>query len=217
MSANGPKVFGIGFQKTATSSLDEAFRILGYRTDKGVFINAPAKRSSIFIDPPLTDAKVLERVLPITREKDAFSDNPWPLLYRELDELFPGSKFVLTTRDPRRWLASLLRHYGDRESDVAEWLYGSRSIPGNEDRCLGAYEAHNATVRKHFASRSDYLLEIDIEQRSEWPALCAFLGKPVPATPFPHANTASERERKRAGAWRRMKGKIRGVGTSDHG
>lgn len=211
MSANGPKVFGIGFQKTGTSSLDEAFRILGYRTDKGVFINAPAKRDSIFIDPPLTSAKVLERVLPIAQEKDAFSDNPWPLLYRELDRLFPGSQFVLTVRDSQQWLTSLVRHYGDSESDMLEWLYGCRSIPGEEARCLAGYEAHNAAVRKHFASRPNALLEIDIERAPQWGALCAFLSRPVPAQPFPHANAASERERKRAGVWRRVKHKVRGI------
>ncbi len=211
MGANGFKVFGIGFQKTGTSSLDEAFRILGYRADKGVFINAPAKRSSLFIEPPLTNARVLERVLPILQEREAFSDNPWPLLYRELDQLFPGSKFVLTVRDRQRWIASLLRHYGDRESDVLEWLYGCRTVTGNEDRCLAVYEAHNAAVRRHFASRLGMLLEIDIEQAPDWTALCSFLGKPVPTALFPHANAADERDRKRSGAWRRVKDKVKGV------
>jgi hypothetical protein len=209
MGTNGPKVFGIGFQKTGTSSLDEAFRVLGYRTDKGVFINAPAKRSSIFIEPPLTNAKVLAHVRPIAQEKEAFSDNPWPLLYRELDAQFPDSKFVLTVRDPEAWIASLRRHYGSRESDILEWLYGCRTIPGNEARCLAVYTAHNTAVRKHFAGRPTALLEIDIEREPQWEALCAFLGKAVPATPFPRANTAIERERKQAGAWRRTKEKLR--------
>jgi hypothetical protein len=209
MSGNGPKVFGIGFQKTGTSSLDAAFRILGYRTDKGVFINAPAKRGSIFIDPPLTNAKVLDRVLPIAQEKDAFSDNPWPLLYRELDALFPGSKFVLTMRDPERWVASLARHYRDRESNVLEWLYGCRKVAGNEGGCVEAYKAHNAAVRRHFASRPGALLEIDIETGPAWAKLCAFLDKRVPAQPFPHANSANDRERKRSTLWRRIKKAVR--------
>ncbi|MFL5237878.1 MAG: sulfotransferase family protein [Rhizomicrobium sp.] len=205
MSGNGPKVFGIGFQKTGTSSLDAAFRILGYRTDKGVFINAPAKRDSIFIDPPLTNAKVLERVLTVAHEKEAFSDNPWPLLYRELDTYFPGSKFVLTVRDSAGWIASLARHYGDRESDVLDWLYGCRNVVRNEGRCVEAYEAHNAAVRRHFASRPGALLEIDIEKEPCWDSLCAFLGKRIPAQPFPHANSAPERERKRSTLWHRIK------------
>lgn len=206
----GPKVFGIGFQKTGTSSLDQAFRILGYSSDKGVFINAPAKRSSIFIAPPLTNAKVLERVMPMAKAKQAFSDNPWPMLYRELDALFPGSKFVLTIRDPQNWITSLIRHYGEAESDVLEWLYGCRTVPGNETRCLEAYQAHNAAVRTHFAARPGTLLEMDIERDPDWRILCDFLGKSVPPQAFPHANVAAIRERKRAGPWQRLKQVVRG-------
>ena len=206
-----PKVFGIGFQKTGTSSLDAAFRILGYRTDKGVFLNTRGKKSSVLIAPPLTNAKVLERVLPIARKKEAFSDNPWPLLYREVDSLFADSKFVLTVREPQRWLESLARHFGSEESDTLEWIYGVRSVRGNEARCLEVYEAHNRAVREHFASRPTALLELDIEQHPNWDALCMFLDKPLPKQPFPRANTAADRERKRAGVWRMLKTAVRGT------
>jgi Sulfotransferase domain len=208
---NAAKVFGIGFQKTGTSSLDQAFRILGYHTDKGVFINTPGRKSSLRIAPPLTAAKVLERVLPIAREREAFSDNPWPLLYCELDGLFPGSKFILTVRDPQSWIESLVRHFGDRESDTLEWIYGVRAVRGNESRCLAVYDAHNAAVRAHFASRPNALLEMDVEKQPRWNELCAFLGKWVPRKPFPRANTARERERKQSGLWRQMKRALRGV------
>jgi len=207
---SGPKIFGIGFQKTGTSSLDAAFRILGYRTDKGVFINTPDKKSSLPIAPPLTNAKVLEQVLPIVQEREAFSDNPWPLLYRELDARWPNSKFVLTLREPGAWLASLLRHFGSEESDMLEWIYGCRSVHGNEGRCLAVYDAHNAAVRAHFTSRPAALLEIDVENQPRWDELCAFLGKPIPTQRFPRANTAVERERKQSGVWRMLKKAARG-------
>ena len=208
---SAPKVFGIGLQKTGTSSLDAAFRILGYRTDKGVFLNTPNKKNSLWIDPPLTNHKVLARVLPILQEKEAFSDNPWPLLYRELDALFPDSKFVLTVREPQSWLASLIRHFGDGESDMLEWIYGSRSVAGNEARCLAVYEAHNAAARAHFATRADAVLEIDIENQPRWDLLCSFLGKPIPRQPFPRANTAAEREGKQGSVWRLLKNAMRGA------
>jgi hypothetical protein len=204
-----PKVFGIGFQKTGTSSLDAAFRSLGYRTDRGVFLNTPNKKSSLWIGPPLTNTNVLERVLPITREKEAFSDNPWPLLYRDLDSLFPDSKFVLTVREPQSWLESLVRHFGSEESDMLEWIYGVRSVRGNEQRCLQVYETHNAAVREHFAARPDALLELDVARDARWDELCTFLGNAIPAQPFPRANTAAERERKRSGVWRLLKGAVR--------
>jgi hypothetical protein len=38
-----------------------------------------------------------------------------------------------------------------------------------------------------------------------------FLDKPIPKQPFPRANTAAERERKRAGVWRMLKTAVRGT------
>jgi hypothetical protein len=207
MEAQRPKVFGVGFQKTGTSSLDDAFRILGYRADKGVFINTPDKRS-IHIPPPLTNANVLARVLPLAYNHDAFSDNPWPLLFREMDARFPGSKFILTVRDPQRWLASLERHFGATQSDMLQWIYGVPCVRGHAARCLEVYGAHNEAVRRTFARRPGSLLELDIERSPGWDELCRFLALPVPEVPFPHANQAEERERKQASLWRQIKKRL---------
>jgi hypothetical protein len=152
---------------------------------------------------------VLECVLPVVREKEAFSDNPWPLLYRELDSLFADSRFVLTVREPGDWLASLVRHFGGAQSDMLDWIYGCRSVRGNEARCLEVSEAHNAAVRAHFASRPGALLELDIEKQPHWNDLCAFLDKPIPAQTFPRVNAAVERERKQSGVWRMLKKAVR--------
>ncbi|HEY1961368.1 MAG TPA: sulfotransferase [Rhizomicrobium sp.] len=203
------KVFGIGFQKTGTSSLAAALEILGYRTNHGVFINHPEKRRSLHIAPPLTTEKVAAQALPLIAEYDALTDNPWPLLYRELDAAYPGSKFVLTVRDPQNWIASLVQHFDDRESDVLEWIYGCRSVRGNEARCLEVYASHNAAVRAYFANRPAALLELSFDSPRSWNALCDFLGKPTPAKPFPHANTAAERARKQSGFWRKLKNAVR--------
>ena len=208
---DGPKVFGIGFQKTGTSSLAEALEILGYRTNHGVFINHPEKRRSLWIPSPLTNENIAAQALPLASQYDGLTDNPWPLLYRELDAAFPGAKFILTTRDPQRWIASLIQHFGDRESDVLEWIYGCRSLRGNEDRCLQVYAAHNAAVRAYFANRPGALLELNFDQASHWTELCAFLGKSIPLKPFPHANTAAERTRKQWSLWRRVKNTVRRV------
>jgi Sulfotransferase domain len=204
------KVFGIGFQKTGTSSLTEALEILGYRTNHGVFINNPENRRSLWIEPPLTNETVAAQVLPLVAQYDALTDNPWPLLYRELDCNCPGTKFILTIRDPQSWIASLVQHFGDRESDVLEWIYGCRSVRGNEARCIAAYDTHNAAVRAYFADRPGALLQLDIEENPGWTELCAFLSKPIPARPFPHANKATERARKQSPLWRRLKERLSG-------
>ena len=200
------KIFGIGFQKTGTSSLNRALALLGYNAAGGIRINHP---KGIYIEPPLTKEKILPVALARAREADAFSDNPWPLLIREMDVEFPGSKFVLTYRDPDRWLHSIVRHFGDTSSDVMQWIYGVPFPKGNEARCLHVYAAHNDAVRAYFAGRPSDLLEIDFETGDGWLELCAFLDRPVPAARFPHDNTGDERERKRSGIWRRMKARVR--------
>ena len=204
-----PKVFGIGFQKTGTSSLHRAFEILGYRAQKGIFINHP---KGVIIPPPLSNEKVFAVALSYAREHDAFSDNPWPLLYRELDAAFPGSKFILTTRDAERWLQSLVRHFGERPSDVSQWIYGVPFPRGHEARCRDIYLAHNESARAHFAARPDALLEIDLEREPRWERLCAFLNLPIPAQPFPHENRAEDREQSLGHPWRRLKDWVRGPG-----
>jgi len=40
-------------------------------------------------------------------------DNPWPLIYKELDKRIPGCKFILTLRDEESWYSSVKRHIDD--------------------------------------------------------------------------------------------------------
>ncbi len=206
MALRVPKVFGIGLQKTGTSTLHKAALILGYRSQKGIFINHP---KGIQIAPPLSNEKVLPFALEIAKTHDAFSDNPWPLLFREMDAAFPGSKFILTVRDPDRWLNSVVRHFGERPEDVATWIYGAPYPRRHEKRYQERFIAHNAAVRGYFRNRQDDFLEWDIERAPSWEPLCEFLRLPIPACPFPHENPAQERERKRASAWRVLKSEIR--------
>jgi hypothetical protein len=204
--AASEKIFGIGFHKTGTASLAEALRILGFRVAHGMVINGP---KGVHIEPPVTNAKVLPYAVARAREVDAACDSPWPTLFRELDAAFPGAKFILTLRDPRAWVDSMRRHFGDRHSDALQWIYGVPCVTGNESRCIEVYEAHNRAVREHFAVRPAGLLELDFAKGEGWDKLCTFLGRPVPAQPFPHDNTWEERERGRASAWRQFKAAIR--------
>lgn len=200
------KIFGIGFQKTGTSSLNRALSMLGYSAAGGIRINHP---KGVSIPPPLSKEKVLPVALAHVAEADAFSDNPWPLLYRDLDTAFPDAKFILTVRDPDEWLNSMVRHFGDTPNDVMEWIYGVPYPKGNEARCLRVYAAHNDAVRAYFAARPKDFLEMDLARGDGWLELCTFLKVPVPSVRFPHDNAADERDRKRSGLWRRVKRRVR--------
>ena len=181
-----PKVFGIGFHKTGTSSLRDALDQLGYRV-RGVFGKS---------DPDI-GANALPRALTIVPKFDAFQDNPWPILFRELDQHFPGSKFILTERDTDSWLRSALKHFGGGSSWMRRWIYGVGSPIGHEDVYVERYERHNREVKEYFAARPDDLLVFRISEGEGWERLCPFLGLEVPAGDFPHSNADSTRiERK---------------------
>lgn len=211
MDPGSGKIFGIGFQKTGTSSLNQALRLLGYNAVGGFRINHP---KGVTIPSPVTHEKVLAVALERAARADAFNDNPWPILFRELDAACPDAKFILTLRAPDRWIASVVRHFGDNPGEMARWIYGVDQPKGNEARYLEVYAAHNAAVRAHFATRPGKLLEIDFSQGADWAELCAFLGRPIPALPFPHDNPAGKRERRQKSPWRRLKAALTGRGVN---
>ncbi len=183
-TAPRPKVFGIGLNKTGTSTLGDCLISLGYRHTS--------------FSPALLEGWAGGRVddlFAVADRHDSAEDWPWPLAFRELDGRYPGSRFVLTRRrDAATWLDSLVahaaRHPGNRWRFLA---YGVREIRGHEAQLLDRYECHLATVRAHFADRPDDLLEVCWEEGHAWPELCGFLGEPVPDIPFPHANARPRR------------------------
>lgn len=209
--ADSQKIFGIGFHKTGTASLAQALRLLGYRVVHGIVINGP---KGVTIAPPVTTEKILPFALARMNEVDAACDNPWPLLFREMDTAFPGSKFILTTRETHDWIKSIQRHFADRESEALRWIYGVPRLKGHEAHCVRVYDSHNKAVRAHFAHRPNDLLQMDFGTGEGWKRLAPFLGRPIPEVPFPHDNTADERERKHNSAWRRFKSAIRSAFAS---
>jgi len=176
------KVFCIGFHKTGTTSLEVALKTLGYR------VTGPNGTK----DPDIA-ARVHDMADELVARFDAFQDNPWPVLYRDLDRKYPGSKFILTMRSPESWIASQVRDFGLTETPMRKWIYGDHAgcPEGNEDVYLERYTRHNREVLEYFRDRPDDLLVLDLPGGDGWPELCAFLGHPVPDQPFPHANKAS--------------------------
>lgn len=176
------KVFCIGFHKTGTTSLENALKQLGYR------VTGPNNTK----DPDIA-SKVHALADELVARYDAFQDNPWPVLYREMDQKYPGSRFILTMRSPESWINSQVRDFGTRETPMRRWIYGEDAgcPEGNESTYVERYERHNREVLEYFADRPDDLLVMDLPRGDGWPELCKFLGEPEPDGPFPHSNKAS--------------------------
>lgn len=172
------KVFGIGFHKTGTKSLHRALESLGYRT-----------ASAFGVHDPDIARNALVRAVEIAKDFDAFEDNPWPVLYRELDRAFPGSKFILTVSPTADWIERVVRHLGPHETPMRTWIYGAGSPVGNEALYAARYDEHNEEVEAYFADRPGDLLVFRLTEAPDWRPLCSFLGLPPPeGVAFPHAN-----------------------------
>lgn len=183
MSERG-KVFCVGMQRTGTTSLGAAMELLGYRVCGAVggWLPEIARRA------PALASELVPRY-------DAFQDNPWPLLFRELDGGWPDARFVLTIRDSERWCRSMRRYFTGRQAPIEEWIYGPGGVPAMTDAGLGAvFARHNTAVRAHFARRADKLLVLNLDAGGlGWERLCSFLGLAVPNEEFPRLNDQAMR------------------------
>ncbi len=180
------KVFGIGFHKTGTKSLAKALRVLGFT------VTGPNNFRDRDIAGTYRD---IARSL--SAEFDAFQDNPWPLVYREMDRQWPDAKFILTVRDGPAWYASQLEHFRGGTTPMRELVYGPGfgDPRGNEAHYLQRIEMHNLAVRTYFQDRPGKLLEMNITEGDGWDMLCDFLDRPVPERAFPHRNRSQRRKR----------------------
>jgi hypothetical protein len=172
-----PKVICLGWHKTGTSTMGLALLQLGYKV-----VGARLDTVDDLV------AGRADRVVDLAREFDGFQDVPWAALYRELDEAFPGSKFILVERDEERWLHSAKTHFADAQIPMHEWLYGEGVLEGNEALYLERYRRHYAEVRDYFSDRQDDILDFSLERDDGWEKLCRFLDAPIPASAFPHEN-----------------------------
>jgi hypothetical protein len=179
------KIFGIGLPKTGTTSLGYCFRRLGFKhRSYDMDLAVQVKRNQL--------APVLAEV----ERHEAFEDWPWFAIYRELDQEFPNSKFILTMRkDTDTYVTSLKGHHdreGIRRKDFIKphwWneVHGVEPAEWDYDKSALRYERHNRDVLEYFGERVDKdLLVVCWENGDGWSKLCSFLNKRIPDEPFPH-------------------------------
>ena len=127
------------------------------------------------------------------------TDAPGCHFYRELANLYPDAKVVLSVRDPEAWFASTqntilspaisamhdLRGAGAM-MEAINW--GSAPELRDHDWMLARYHRHNEEVKATIPARR--LLVYDVAEG--WAPLCRFLGRPVPDMPFPRNNSTED-------------------------
>jgi hypothetical protein len=180
-------IIGVGFQKTGTSSLRESLKILGYQ------VKDTTNRALI----PILRGNY-NKILRMLKDYDAVEDTPWYIIYKELDQLIPNSKFILTIRDEESWYNSVCRHIGDLRSANHEYIYGrGKGLPKDDKKhTIDVYNKHNEEVIEYFKDRPGDLLILDFTKGDKWEKLCAFINKEIPDVPFPHYNKSNGKSSK---------------------
>ena len=183
------KVFCLGFQKTGTTSLAQALELLGY----SVCGYWPFRDLADYAQPDLADV-MSSRVDTLAQQYDAFKDTPWPLYYREMDKRYPGSKFILVTRNVDSWIKSAVVDFSDWPNAIHNHIYGVPYPKGNELAWIERYERHNAEVIDYFQGRPDFIHLHLNNGDVNWENLCGFLGHEVPDQPWPYKNSRARKQ-----------------------
>jgi hypothetical protein len=195
------KVFCLGFHKTGTRSFAALASELGLRVlhdtrhsrlqlwpdEDGVI----AEGSGEAVD--IASRVQVDRLDALVDAYDVLTDNPWPLLYRLLDQRYPGSKFVHIVRDTDAWIDSVCSHFGARNSLMRLWIYGYGNPLHHAARYREVYDRHNAAVAAYFTGRDDFFSFRLEDSAGVAPALSAFLGFEYAKGDFPHLGTREKR------------------------
>lgn len=162
-----PLVFGIGLNKTGTSTLNKALQILGWNAIHDAF-SIP--------DQIQADRESGRSILSglIDSGFNAFSDYPIFMHTRELLRAYPKAKFILTTRSFDDWFQSRLFHPGS-------------TITWEMDRAvlLSQWQKHHNWVEQCFQNQTEKLLKLRICDGEQWQPLCQFLNCSVPTDSWP--------------------------------
>jgi hypothetical protein len=171
------KVFALALHRSGSVSMTKALDMLGIHT-------------------------LFARSIPELHENldryDGFTHDAVTMFYKELDEKYPGSKFIFLRREKESWIEACRRFptlkpetvHEQPTIDILEGLY--RSIPFDEAIYREVYDDVIRDVHSYFRDRPDDLLIMDLVHGEGWEKLCPFLGKDVPDGPFPMANTARQ-------------------------
>ena len=157
------EIFGIGYNKTGTTSLTAALNRLGFPC----LHNPRQRRLNLILQGEHFGYK-------------ATCDYPVWERWQDIVAIYPNAKYILSNRNVDDWSRS-------REAHVARNKVRGRKWIATESDDRERYLEHTETVRRFFHGSSNFL-EVHICEGEIWDNLCRFLGKPIPTIPFPHKN-----------------------------
>ena len=187
-------VFGVSVGRTGTSSLHQALQILGFPIFHGVTNQTRGVCRYMFEN----DDNVI-RCFRMTHYRGWVC---WPVhAFETFLHYYPDALWIQTLRNTEDWVRSRRigldsvhprqkAHLSPRTFSIYLQnirLYGTQ-LP-NDDALRQGYEKINRRVAMFLRGRGAQLLRYNLIDGDGWKPLCDFVGRPVPAEPFPHVNT----------------------------
>jgi hypothetical protein len=171
------KIFCIGLNKTGTISLHQALTNLGFSS-----LHWGGQASRRAVEQAIREHKPLLEYL---GDYDAYSDiQRLSVSFDVLDQQYPGSRFILTTRDIDGWIDSRRRHVERNRERKELGDYDGTFLEIEPDRWREQFLEHHARVEQYFRDR-DNLLVMRITEGDGYELLCPFLGVPTVSSAFP--------------------------------
>jgi len=172
------KILVVGLSKTGTTSLHDAFEILGIKS-----IHYPQPYHLVGQALKFRWHWKFERVR-------AFSDLPVVAFLDDLLKKYPDSYIIYTNRNKAAWLESCRKHFelpaiNAKGEALRLKVYGSPIF--DLDLFSKKYDKHSEMISKRFNGHPNFL-EIRVEQEDKWTSLCNFIGFPIPDVEYPFSN-----------------------------
>jgi hypothetical protein len=167
------KVFGIGLHILGLQKVVKAFNILGVNLVQ--YPQTFTHQFQVILDGSY-DFSLLDHF-------DGMFALAAALSYQKLDQLYPGSRFVLTLSDKQLWLQTMARQW----PRIGYFMQRSLSeIKFDHLHQLSDfYDRHIQEVKTYFQNRPADLLLLSLDHKGNWQELCDFLGVSIPTRACP--------------------------------
>jgi hypothetical protein len=192
------EVIGAGPGRTATFSLKFALEHLGFGPCYHMAEVFKGARRNIALWQDVADGR--PDWAAIFAGYRSTTDFPASVYWRELAEQYPAAKVLLTVRDPDSWFDSVNETImSPRMLDSLEGSPAMAMFKGTYLKPYGDRVHDRAFMTDWYARYNQQVIDTIAPERllvfhpkEGWEPLCAFLGVPVPAEPFPRVNSRDE-------------------------
>ena len=191
------KIVGSGLGRTGTKSMQTALNMLGFGPcHHMVEVFRHPESMQLWVDAaegrPDWDA--------IFKDYHSMVDYPGAAHWRAIADYYPDAKVLHTVRDPDKWFESTQATIFAPRSPALEMqeglpakFFGSFMGPLRDrlaDRAFMTdyFRRHTEEVKAAIAPERLLIYQVG----EGWDRLCAFLGAPVPAEPYPTENSREE-------------------------